>query len=1068
MSEETIFLEVLQKPTPAERGAFLDEACAGDAELRRGVERLLRAHQRAGQFLQGLPDVTSTTPPTAWESPGTVIGPYRLLEPIGEGGFGIVFLAEQQQPIRRKVALKLLKPGMDSKQVVARFEAERQALALMDHPNIAAVHDAGETASGRPYFVMELVRGMPVTDYCDQNGLTPRERLGLFVSVCQAVQHAHHKGIIHRDLKPSNVLVAQHDGAAVVKVIDFGIAKALGQELTDKTLCTGFAQMIGTPLYMSPEQAQIGGLDIDTRSDIYSLGVLLYELLTGTTPFDRERLGQVEYDELRRIIREEEPPRPSRRISTLGQAALTMSARRKSDPRRLSQLLRGELDWIVMKCLEKDRGRRYDTANALALDIERYLHDEPVQACPPSAWYRFRKFTRRNRTRLGMATALGLAVLAAAGIVVWRERDRTLAEMTQARNEQQRITAAFQRETELRHDAEKNLDHSRKNVALALLALDKIYLKIVEADLPSDPHSEQEHRQRLRDVLSFYEAFARHNSAETMAQGAMAIAHGRAGIIRLELGQIKEAERSLGRAVRLLNDLRKEFPRMPARLVTGTLKSLAFFQQKWGRALQEAGRLAEAEKAIREALKLQTELAVRSPDDDGKQLTLARIYDSLGAVLFEARRYQESVEARRQALGRFERLVARDPKNAQYRDQMASTLAALGAPLRKMERLDEAEKVVRRALECQHQLPPEQQRRPGHRGQRAANHYSLGQLLWLTGRFEGAEQAFRQAVALWNRLAAEFPALPLYQKSLASGQNALADLLWQRNRPLEAEKAFREALDLRRQLLERLRDSPDSKQQLADTLSKLGRLLTEPVRAGRPLGDAGRQEAEQLYRQALELWKELAALHPDQTEHKADLAGGYADLSELLWSSRRHAEAERANRQALEIWKELAARFPGTSRYEENVHRSLCNSGNFLLATGRLAEAEKVYREFLGPYEKRAPGLPLARPSYRNQVGGAYCNLAVVHLKADRLPEAETALSQARALVEPLLDQFPKVVEYQRTLLGVANNYAVLSGRLASQGKAQEAERASRQSRELRQKLGKQDRTSPAVKKPAA
>jgi WD40 repeat protein/serine/threonine protein kinase len=345
------------------------------------------------------------------ESAGTVIGPYKLLEQIGEGGFGVVFMAEQMQPVRRKVALKVLKPGMDTRQVVARFEAERQALAIMDHPNIAKVHDAGATPSGRPYFVMELVKGVPITEFCDQNQFTPRQRLELFLSVCQAVQHAHQKGIIHRDLKPSNVLVSRHDTMPIVKVIDFGVAKALGQELTDKTLFTGIAQMIGTPLYMSPEQAGMSDLDIDTRSDIYSLGVLLYELLTGTTPFDKERLRTAGYDQIRRIIREEELARPSTRISTLGQAAATVSANRRSDPKKLGQLMRGELDWIVMKALEKDRNRRYESASAFAADVQRYLHDEPVHACPPSRWYRFGKFARRNKRSLVTAGILCMTLL---------------------------------------------------------------------------------------------------------------------------------------------------------------------------------------------------------------------------------------------------------------------------------------------------------------------------------------------------------------------------------------------------------------------------------------------------------------------------------------------------------------------------------------------------------------------------------------------------------------------------------------------------------------------------------
>src|SRR5262245_14401323 len=416
---ESILAAAVELGSEAERRQFVDRACAGDAELRRRVDELIENHFRAGNFLASLaPHTVATVEEVIGERPGTVIGPYKLLEQIGEGGFGVVFMAEQQQPLRRKVALKVIKPGMDTRDVIARFEAERQALALMDHPNIAHVFDGGETVSGRPYFVMELVRGIPITRFCDESHLPVRERLELFVSVCQAVQHAHQKGIIHRDLKPSNILVTLHDDKPVVKVIDFGIAKATGQQLTEKTLFTGFAQMVGTPLYMSPEQAQMSGLDIDTRSDIYSLGVLLYELLTGTTPFDWERLRAAGYDELRRIIREEEPARPSTRMSTLGQAAATVSANRQSEAHKLSQLFRGELDWIAMRALEKDRNRRYETASAFAADVQRYLHDEPVLACPRSAWYRFRKFARRNRAVVMTATAVAVAVLLAVGSLV--------------------------------------------------------------------------------------------------------------------------------------------------------------------------------------------------------------------------------------------------------------------------------------------------------------------------------------------------------------------------------------------------------------------------------------------------------------------------------------------------------------------------------------------------------------------------------------------------------------------------------------------------------------------------
>src|SRR5438105_4777293 len=408
---EVIFFTALEA-APRERSAYLDEACAGDPELRRRVEKMLAAQAQAGSFLeQPAAAVGATIDAPLIEKPGTVIGPYKLLEQIGEGGFGVVFMAEQTQPIRRKVALKVLKPGMDTRQVVARFEAERQALAIMDHPNIAKVFDGGATPSGRPFFVMELVKGVPITEYCDQNHLIPRQRLELFIPVCQAMHHAHQKGVIHRDLKPANVLVSRHDTTPVVKVIDFGVAKALGQELTDKTLFTSIAQMIGTPLYMSPEQAGMSDLDVDTRSDIYSLGVLLYELLTGTTPFSKERFKKAAYDEIRQIIREEEPPKPSTRLSESKDSLPSISAPRHTEQAKLTRLVRGGLDWIVMKALEKDRTRRYDTASGFAADVQHYLADEPVQACPPSAAYRFRKFARRNKRPVLAATLVVLVLV---------------------------------------------------------------------------------------------------------------------------------------------------------------------------------------------------------------------------------------------------------------------------------------------------------------------------------------------------------------------------------------------------------------------------------------------------------------------------------------------------------------------------------------------------------------------------------------------------------------------------------------------------------------------------------
>jgi eukaryotic-like serine/threonine-protein kinase len=468
--DEAIFEAALKLP-PERRAAYLQDACGNDATLRSRVEALLRAHEESGEFLQEpaagkSKTIVLTLPPE--EKPGDRIGRYKLLQQIGEGGCGVVCMAEQEEPVRRRVALKVIKLGMDTKTVIARFEAERQALAMMDHPNIAKVLDAGATETGRPFFVMELVRGIKITDYCDQNKLSTRERLELFIQVCNAIQHAHQKGIIHRDIKPSNILVTLHDGVPVPKVIDFGIAKATQGRLTDQTLFTAFEQFIGTPAYMSPEQAEMSGLDIDTRSDIYALGVLLYELLTGMTPFDAKELLQSGLDELRRTIREKEPARPSTRLSTMLIADLSLVAqRRHAEAPKLIHLVRGDLDWIVMKALEKDRTRRYETANGLAMDVQRYLNNEPVVARPPSTIYKFQKLVLRNKTIFAAAGA-GMAALII-GLVV------ALYSFAQAKAALKRAVTAEQSERQLRQQAEKIADMSRVISRAGLLLMSGNY-----------------------------------------------------------------------------------------------------------------------------------------------------------------------------------------------------------------------------------------------------------------------------------------------------------------------------------------------------------------------------------------------------------------------------------------------------------------------------------------------------------------------------------------------------------------------------------------------------------------
>jgi serine/threonine protein kinase len=658
-----IFLDAIEQASPEEAAAFLDSACRDKPTLRARVEELLRAHHEAGRFLGS--DSPSSGGLTA-ERPGTVIGNYKLLEQIGEGGFGVVFLAEQRQPIRRTVALKVLKPGMDSRLVIARFEAERQALALMDHPNIARVLDAGQTPTGRPYFVMELVQGVPITRYCDQQQLPVRQRLELFVSVCRAVQHAHHKGIIHRDLKPTNVLVAASDGRPVPKVIDFGVAKALGQQLTESTLVTGFGRIVGTLEYMSPEQAEFNAVDVDTRADVYSLGVLMYELLTGTTPLGRERLAQAPMTEVLRLIREEEPPKPSTRLREVKDSSALNPARRGLGPARFARDVRGELDWIVMRCLEKDRTRRYGTADGLARDIERYLHDEPVEASPPSRIYRLRKFTRKNRRLIGTAATVAFLLAAGAGVSTWQA--------LRARAAERQALAALEREAD-------ELEQVKRSEAQAEAVLHFFQNKVLSAARPKGEEGGLGSDATIRAALdraepSIATSFANEPLVEASIRNTLGVSYWYLGDNEAALRQQERAlalrRQVLGRdhleTVGAMNDVAiiyehqaryKEAEKLHAEVVDvkrrtlgpedpSTLKSM----NNLATSLAEQGLLEEASKVSRETLGIQRRLL--GPED---LFTLRSAYNlaimlrHVGRVDESHRMFDDTLHSLRRAFG---------------------------------------------------------------------------------------------------------------------------------------------------------------------------------------------------------------------------------------------------------------------------------------------------------------------------------------------------------------------------------------------------------------------------------
>jgi eukaryotic-like serine/threonine-protein kinase len=846
---EEIFGEALSKADAEARSSYVHEACGDNAELRERVESLLTAHESAGGFL-GLPNADSADASTAalGEGPGTNIGHYKLLEQIGEGGFAVVFMAEQERPVRRRVALKIIKLGMDTRQIVARFEAERQALALMDHANIAKVFDAGATASGRPFFVMELVKGIPITNYCDQHKLTIDKRLDLFAQVCLAVQHAHQKGIIHRDIKPSNVLVSTQDERPLAKVIDFGIAKAVQTPLTDRTLFTDFRQLIGTPAYMSPEQAD-GSLDIDTRSDVYSLGVLLYELLAGTPPFNPKELRFQAFAEMQRIIREVEPPTPSTRLSDGNDTLPSLAALRAVEPRKLAAMLRGELDWIVMRSLDKNRTRRYQTASALAADVMHYLADEPVSACPPSRGYKLKKFARKYRRALVTVVAFASILVAGTAVSTWQAV---------------RATSALHAEAAERKRANENLSRAIDAVEEYLIGV-TTDVRLNQTDLQGL------RRDLLASAVPFYQDFARQREDDPDLEWNRGRALRGLSLLHWEMGEQESALNYFKQSRAVFEALATAHPQQ-----WRYRQSLGAAYSDWGNLLRDTERWPEALDAYRQAFAIKQQLARDFPAELELQIDVGIQHGNLGVSLMDRGQFAESQDEFRLATQSLRAIVNGPAATLEARRTLALSHTNLGLLLY-MTGSAEAEADLLDAVRILEPLVAENPQEPKDERILAAAYNHLGSHYRDSQQDAKSFDAYDKSLRLYSRLAERFPAAPSFVSEFGGTLNNLAMLRLNQNNLAEAKQLLQRAIDCQQLAL---RTNPRSTFYHANLSNHYALLMDVHVRSGE-------------HRAAAEFATKLAAQRLSSAEDAYDAGRGLAQCAAMAKSDENLNETMR-------------------------------------------------------------------------------------------------------------------------------------------------------------------------------
>jgi len=991
---KSLFLAASDLSDPAERAAYLGRECGDDAELRDRVEALLRANDaaplppaeagdaRSAHAPDRLPETEDYGDPTA--RVGSVLaGKYKLIEEIGAGGMGSVYMALQTEPVKRAVAVKVIKAGMDSKAVLARFEAERQALAMMDHPNIARVLDAGTTDGGRPFFVMELVKGTPITQFCDERKLTPRQRLELFVPVCQAIQHAHQKGIIHRDIKPSNVLIAMYDDRPVPKVIDFGVAKAAGPALTDKTLMTGFGAVVGTPEYMSPEQANLNNLDIDTRSDVYSLGVLLYELLTGTTPVDRKSLGKAAVLEILRIVREVEAPRPSARLSTIDTLP-SVAANRGTEPAKLSKLLKGELDWVLLKALEKDRTRRYDTANGLARDIQRYLADELVEARPASAGYRLKKYVRHHK---GQVIAASLVLLTLAGglasvVIVQAKANHDLAgKNAELADEQAKVQARFE---------------------LAQKAIATFHTGVSEDMLLKNDQFKELREKLLKEAAGFYADLEKLLEGQTDARSRKALGAG-----YFQLGELTDKIGSKPEALAVHRKglaVRRELAAVSGADVETRL-DVARSLRMVGGLLRATGDNAGALAAFQEQRDLAERLEAEDPTDVVRSV-LAQSHHSIGYLLSVTEKPEEALEAYRKALAIYQKLADANPAVTQFQSDLAWSHNNIRLLLWDTGKPQEALAANRQALAIRQKLADANPAVTQFDSDLAQSHGNVGSMLSQTGQPEEAMAAFQKALAIYQKLADANPAVTQFQSDLAWSHNAIGFLLRDTGKPQEALAANRKALAIYQKLADANPAVTQFQSDLARSHNAIGFLLSG---TGKPA------EALEANRKALAIFEKLADANPAVTQFQSDLAMSYHYIGHLLSQTGKPAEALAACERALAIQQKLADANPTVTRFQSFLAATHYNIGRLLFGTGKPAEALAAFERAFAIKQKLADTNP-ADTSFRSDLATSQNNYGRLLARQKQFADAFTAFDAGLAIRQKLAEGDPKTNRYTNHL----------------------------------------------------